>query len=272
MAKGGGAMRQDSDHKKTAIITGGAGGLGLALDAGLRQAGWSTVLIDLPGPVLDGLPDVAGRKIYGCDLTEQSALAALCQRIGQEQDSIDLVIYNAGITWIGACAELSPVAHRKVFDINYFAATEMAQALQGDLRRSKGTHLAISSVAGFSPLFHRTAYAASKHALEGFFKSLRTEEKQHGVSVAIAAPSFVATNIGRSEAKGNGIARPGSAGDGVDYMTPDRAAQAILKGVQRRRDFIPVGRIAWISWILNRLSPGLFENLMERKINATGKR
>ncbi|OIQ44971.1 MAG: short-chain dehydrogenase [Roseobacter sp. MedPE-SW] len=265
-------MRQNSDHKKTAVITGGAGGLGLALDAGLRQAGWSTVLIDLPGPALDALPVLAGRKVFGCDLTERDAMAALCRQIRQEQASIDLVIYNAGITWIGACADLSAAAHRKVFDINYFAATEMAQKLQDDLRRAKGTHLAISSVAGFSPLFHRTAYAASKHALEGFFKSLRTEEKQHGVSVAIAAPSFVATNIGRSEAKENGIARPGSAGDGVDYMTPDSAAQEIIRGLQRRRAFIPVGRIARLSWILNRLSPGLFEKLMERKINATGKR
>lgn len=253
---------------KTAVITGGAGGLGLALDAGLRQVGWSTVLIDLPGPALAALPDLPGRHIYGCDLTDAEAMQALCTQIRQVHPSIDLVIYNAGITWIGACSDLGPDAHRKVFEINYFAATGMAQAFLDDLRRSRGTHLAISSVAGFSPLVHRTAYAASKHALEGFFKSLRSEEKHYGVQTVIAAPSFVATNIGRPETKSDGLARPGSASDGVDYMSPQDAAQEILKGLSRGKNYIPVGRIARLSWIISRLSPGLFEWLMERQIKA----
>ena len=253
---------------KTAVITGGAGGLGLALDAELRQAGWSTILIDLPGPALDALPDLPGRRLFGCDLTDADAMVALCLQIRQLCPSIDLVIYNAGITWIGACSDLGFPAHRKVFDINYFAATGMAQAFLDDLRRSRGTHLAISSVAGFSPLMHRTAYAASKHALEGFFKSLRSEEKHHGVQTVIAAPSFVATNIGRPEARSNGIARPGSATDGVDYMSPQDAAREILKGLARGKHYIPVGRIARLSWIINRLSPTLFQRLMERQIKA----
>lgn len=144
------------------------------------------------------------------------------------------------------------------------------RALHLDLRAAKGSHLAISSVAGFSPLLHRTAYAASKHALEGFFKSLRSEEKPYGVSCAIAAPSFVATNIGSPAEAVDGTARPGSADDGVDYMTPDAAAKQILDGFERGRTFIPVGRVARLAWIVNRLSPRLFEMLMERRIGKDG--
>lgn len=266
MAQGGGTVMG-----KTAIVTGGAGGLGLALDAALRQRGWSTVLIDLPGPKLDAVQPLADRLVYGCDLTDVTALDKLCERISQTAETIDLVIYNAGITWIGDACELTDEAHRKVFDINYFAAVNMAQALQEDLRSTQGTHLAISSVAGFSPLFRRTAYAASKHALEGFFKSLRSEEKPHGVGCVIAAPSFVATNIGRPAVEVSGIARPGSATDGVDYMQPDMAAKEILDGFERGQHFIPVGRIARLSWIINRLSPRLFETLMERKIRPKSR-
>ena len=253
---------------KTALITGGAGGLGLALDAELRQRGWSTVLIDLPSPTLDALEPLPNRMVCTCDLTDTSAMHTVCNEIRRTQASIDLVIYNAGITWIGAFADLTDEAHRKVFDINYFAAVNMARSLQSALRSSQGTHLAISSVAGFSPLFHRTAYAASKHALEGFFKSLRSEEKPHGVRCVIAAPSFVGTNIGSTAA--DGTARPGSASDGVDYMTPDKAAKEILGGFERGRNFIPVGRIARLSWIVNRLSPRVFEMLMERNIRKGG--
>ncbi|UYV36524.1 SDR family NAD(P)-dependent oxidoreductase [Rhodobacteraceae bacterium D3-12] len=255
---------------KTAIITGGAGGLGLALDAGLRARGWATVLIDLPGPALDGVEPLANRTTHACDLTDTGALTALCDRLRHDHDSIDMVIYNAGITWIGDFADLSDPIHRKVFEINYFAAVNMAQALRDDLRRARGTHLAISSVAGFSALYRRTAYAASKHALDGFFKSLRSEEKPHGVRCLVAAPSFVATNIGGSNHT-DGTARPGSATDGIDYMSPADAAETILKGVDKSRNMIPVGRIAWLAWLINRASPRLFEHLMQRRIAKTPK-
>jgi hypothetical protein len=86
----------------------------------------------------------------------------------------------------------------------------------------------------------------------------------------IAAPSFVATNIGNPETTSSGIARPGSASDGVDYMRPDMAAKQILDGLERGRSFIAVGRIARLSSIINRLSPRLFEILMERKIRKGG--
>lgn len=251
---------------KTAIITGGAGGLGRALDAELRGRGWSTILIDLSGAALDALEPLANRQVYACDLTDAAKTRRLCDDIRCQEASIDMVIYNAGVTWIGPFSELTDQAHRKVFDINYFAAVTMAQALQADLRAAKGVHLAISSVAGFSPLFHRTAYAASKHALEGFFKSLRSEEKPHGVRCVIASPSFVATNIGNPETGNDGTARPGSAADGVDIMTPKKAAEQIVDGVEGGKDFIPVGRIARLSWLLNRVSPRIFEKQMERRI------
>ncbi len=252
--------------KKTAIITGGAGGLGLALDAALRKTGWFTALVDLPGPALDGLETLPDRSVHGCDLTDQQKMLAVCDDIRTNRPSIDLVIYNAGVTQIGAFAETPASTHRRVFEINYFAAVEMARALQADLRSSGGTHLAISSVAGFAPLFHRTSYAASKHAMEGFFKSLRSEEKPHGVSCLIAAPSFVATNIGNPETRTDGISRPGAASDGIDYMTPEEAAAIIVKGYLRRKPFIPVGRVARLSYLLNRFSPALMERMMEKKI------
>lgn len=255
---------------KTAVITGGAGGLGLALDVALRQRGWSTALIDLPSPAFAALEVLPNRMTCACDLTDTAQMNATCDDIRRTHGSIDLVIYNAGITWIGPFAELSDAAHRKVFDINYFAAVNMARLLQADLRASKGTHLAISSVAGFSPLYLRTAYAASKHALEGFFKSLRSEEKPHGVRCLIAAPSFVATNIGTPNTNTDGTARPGAAADGVDYMSPDMAAKQVLDGFERGRNFIPIGRIARLSWLINRLSPWAFERLMERRIKNGG--
>lgn len=251
---------------RTAVITGGAGGLGRALAAALQVDGWFTALIDLPGDALDECAVSPRQSTYGCDLTDAEQLKATCAQICADRPSIDLVVYNAGVTQIMPFDQLSMTSHRKVFEINYFAAVACAQAFLLPLRQSKGTHLAMSSVAGFSPLFHRTTYSASKHALEGFFSSLRSEERRYGVRTVIAAPSFVATNTNNAQTDVAGLARPGSASDGVDVMSAENAAQAIVSGLAKGRDFIPVGRVARMAHILNRLSPRYFQKMMEKKM------
>lgn len=251
---------------KTAVITGGNGGLGRVLADKLQQRGYRTVLIDIDVTDLETTPQ---QFPIACDLTKRDSFEAAVERILSDFPAIDLVIYNAGITQIGAFGDLAEDTHRKVFEVNYFSAVALARALLGPVRQAKGTHLAISSVAGFAPLYHRTAYAASKHALEGFFKSLRTEEQPYGVHCLIAAPSFVATNLGNAQRQDDGIARPGSATDGVDYMTPEQAAETILRGLDGKIPMIPVGRVAWLSWWINSLSPRLFQHLMQRKIRET---
>jgi len=260
-------MAQGGKLVKTAVITGGAGGLGSALCDALLVRGWHVVILDLPGPALEKIEKKHNVSAYSVDLTDEVKLANTAEEIISARPSVDLVVYNAGITQIGLFDEASQAGHRKVFEINYFAAVSCARAFLQPLRNSKGVHLAISSVAGFSPLYKRTAYAASKHALEGFFNSLRSEEKTHGVATLIAAPSFVATNVGNPGDQGGGIARPGSATDSIDTMTADAAAAVILKGMDKRKPMIPVGRIATLSWIISRLSPKLFQKLMERQIN-----
>lgn len=254
---------------KTAVITGGAGGLGRALAAALVARGWSVALLDLPGPALEAAAG-PGLRAYPCDVTDEAATAAVCAQVQADHPSIDLVIYNAGVTHIGLFAQTPLAAHRKVMEINHFGALTVAAALLPAVRAARGTHLAISSVAGFAPLHRRSAYSASKHALEGFFRTLREEEREHGVRVAIAMPSFVATNLGRPGRQGNGIARPGAAPDGIDYMTPQAAAAAILRGLDRGREAIPVGRVAHLSWLLMRLSPRAFARQMMKHVGRQG--
>lgn len=251
---------------RVAVITGGAGGLGQAFARQLLGDDWKVVLIDLPG-ALAGLQDDMGRvERIACDLTDEVAVASVCAEISQRHPALDLVIHNAGVTQIGLFDATTLASQRLVMEINYFGSVRMAAGLLAAVRKGRGTHLAISSVAGFAPLYKRTAYAASKHALNGFFSSLASEEAQHGVNVVIAAPSFVATNPGRLDAGEDGIGRPGAATDGFDEMTPEQAARIILNSWRRGKRFIPVGRVASLGWRINRLSPRLYSWLMMRKI------
>jgi short-subunit dehydrogenase len=250
---------------KTAIISGGNGGLGRAMAQLLEARGWHCVLMDINTTGLEASPS---RTPVSVDLTDAKALHIAAEQIIASRPSIDLVIYNAGVSQIGPFADTDAASHRRVFEINYFAAVEMTRAFLPAIRKSRGTHLAISSVAGFAPLHGRTAYAASKHAMQGFFTSLRSEEAPYGVHCLIAAPSFVATNIANPDQTEDGIQRPGSASDGVDYMTPESAAHIILQGLEKKRDFTPVGRIAQISSLLMRASPKLYQRAMRKKING----
>lgn len=250
------------------MITGGAGGLGRALTAALVQRGWTVIALDLPS---DQLAAMASERVLplACDLTDPGQLNAAVRQVLHDHAAIDLVVYNAGITQIGLFPDCPPASHRRVFEINYFSAVELARLLLPAVRLARGTHLAVSSVAGFAPLVRRTAYSASKHALEGFFKSLRAEEADHGVAVLIAAPSFIATNPGAPTDAADGIARPGAAGDAIDHMSADDAARIILRGYDRRRAVIPVGRVAWLSLWLSRLAPGLYEAQMRKRIKGS---
>ena len=179
---------------RTAVITGGAGGLGRALTMALVAKGWNVAVLDLPGAQLDAVAGPAVRA-YACDVTAADAVAEVCARVVEDHASIDLVVYNAGITQIGLFAETPLSAHRRVFEINYFGAVNVAAALLKPVRRTRGTHLAISSVAGFAPLHRRTAYSASKHALEGLTESLRQEIAPFGVRVSIVEPGFVRSGL-----------------------------------------------------------------------------
>lgn len=250
---------------KTAVISGGNGGLGRALADQLESQGWHCVLMDVN---ITGLKATESRTPVAVDLTDRTALSRAASDIIATRPSIDMVIYNAGVTQVAPFEETDTDSHRRVFEINYFAAIEMARAFLHPVRESSGAHLAISSVAGFSPLYARTAYAASKHALQGFFSTLRSEELPYGVRCIIAAPSFVATNIGNAERGDDAIMRPGSAADSIDEISPEAAAGIILHGVLKGREFIPVGRVARLAALLVRLSPALYQRAMRRNIRA----
>jgi short-subunit dehydrogenase len=152
--------------------------------------------------------------------------------------------------------------------VNFFGAVHCTKAALPRLIERRGLVIAISSVAGYTPLIARTGYAASKHALHGFFESLRTEVAPQGVQVMMVCPSFIATQIDRNALGGDGqpvrhaqvtIGRP---------LTADAAAQQIVAGAARGRRLLLVGRTAWLAWWVSRLAPAVYERLMARRLRG----
>ncbi len=126
--------------------------------------------------------------------------------------------------------------------------------------------IAVSSVAGFAPLIARTGYAASKHALHGFFDSLRAEVEPSGVKVLLVCPSFIQTGIEKNALAGDGgLARhPQSIVGG--RATPEAMAERIFQAASREQRLLLPDRVSRLSWWVSRLAPRFYERLMVRKL------
>ena len=197
------------------VVTGAAGGLGTALAERYAAAGARLALLDLDGARAEALAarlraQGAAATAFGCDIADEAACTAAIGAAQSALGGIDVLVNNAGISARVLLRDATPEVARRVMAVNYFGALHATQAALASLVERRGQIVVVSSVAGFSPLVGRTAYAASKHALHGFFDSLRAELRGAGVTVTIACPSFIATGI---ESAAPGAARRATCGD-----------------------------------------------------------
>ncbi|MEO1084445.1 MAG: SDR family NAD(P)-dependent oxidoreductase, partial [Acidobacteriota bacterium] len=220
-----------------AVVTGGGGGLGAALCRRLLERGCRVSALDIDADGLATLPaDVARAP---CDLRDGDAVLRAVEAVRRVHGPVDVAVANAGVTHIQAFRPGQSEAVRRVMAVNFFGAVHLLDAVVDDLKATRGQATAISSVAGYAPLVGRTAYAASKHAMHGFFDTLRLELRNDGVDVLVVCPSSIATGIRQSYTGG---------GRGPDPTvgredSPERAAAEIVRAIEGRRRFLAVGRV-----------------------------
>ena len=140
-------------------------------------------------------------------------------------------------------------------DVNFRGAIYATREAYSDVVARKGSFIAIASVAGFAPLYARTAYAASKHALLGFFETLRTELVEQEVHVLVVCPGFIDTDIRtHTEDKNN-----------YKSASPVEVAELIFQATVRRKPMLVTG-IGRLSYLVKRFFPLWYEKLMLRKM------
>ena len=158
---------------------------------------------------------------------------------------IDVLVNNAGITHLGLFRDTDVDVIRRVVEVNFFGAVNCTKAALPSLLERHGQIVVTSSVAGVAPLATRTGYAASKHALHGFFDSLRSEHRGDGLGVLIVCPSFVDTKIGDRALGVDGGSAPAGARTGVQTpVPPEDIADAVVDAARRDRRLLLVPREA----------------------------
>jgi len=256
------------------VITGAAGGIGSALARRFGDAGCHLALLDVDpagvSAVADQLRERAPSVLpLACDITSAEQCADAMRRIGDTHGGIDVLINNAGLTHLGLLRDTDVAVLRKVMDVNFFGAVHCTKAALPSLLERRGQLIVISSVAGFAPLATRCGYAASKHALHGFFDSLRAEHERDGLRVLLVCPSFVDTAIGAHALGADGRRATADTRTGVrGAIAPEQVADAVFTASRsgRRILFVPWQARAYY-WI-SRLSPHLFARLMARRTLA----
>lgn len=255
---------------KNVVITGGGGGLGAALGKEFSYFGCNVALLDIDYESAVLAADRIERgtaTAIECDVTSFSAcrdaIALAEERIGPT----DILVNNAGRSHRSAFAETDLDVIHRIMDINFWGSVNCTKIALPTITERRGAIVVISSTAGLAPLLGRTGYAASKHALHGFFGTLRTEVPDE-VDVMIAAPSFIDTNLRHHTLGGDGAVTHHPQSRVGKMASAEDVAERIVWAVERRRSMLVLGRVGKLTRYLNALAPGVYERMMARSLRS----
>ena len=258
---------------KVVVITGAAGGMGMALSRRFGTAGARIAVTDVDvGAVQEFSETLTSEGIenigIGLDVTDEVACKRAMDEIADHFGGIDLLINNAGITHRSAFENTDSAVYKRVMDVNYFGSLYSTKSALPQLMKNKGQIIVMSSIAGFSPLLGRTGYSASKHALHGFFDSLRAELKNRGIGITIVCPGFTATNIERNALDGDGRPTTHPQSRIGKTATPESVAEAVYQAACREKRLLVLSKVGRLTRILMRCSPCLYEWIMVRSLKS----
>ena len=227
--------------------------------------------MDLDAAKLDALVaelptgDARALAIPG-DITDPAACASAVSATLAHFGALDGLINSAGISHRSLLAATDPAVIRRVMDVNFFGTANLTCAALPRIIAGQGFIVVISSVAGFAPLTGRTGYAASKHALHGFFDSLRTEVEAAGVGVTLVCPSFIRTGIGAAAIDGSGLPVSSPRVTTGGESTPEEIAVRIFDAVAVGQHLLLPDATSRKAWWLSRLAPRIYARIMKRRV------
>jgi short-subunit dehydrogenase len=256
------------------IVTGASLGIGRELALQLSSQGARLVLAARDAGRLSEVAaecELAGGRAIAVptDVADQAQCRRLIDAAIAEFGRLDVLINNAGLSMWARFEDITDLApFDQMMRVNYMGSVYCTHAALPHLKQSRGRLVAVSSLTGRTGVPTRSGYAATKHAMAGFFDSLRIELEGSGVSVTVVYPGFVSTGI-REHAFGPDGAPLGAGNSPVreaEVMTPEECARQILNAAAaRRRELVMTLRARVGAW-LKMFSPALVDRIARRAI------
>lgn len=252
---------------KVVIVTGGSSGIGKSLTVLFGKKGASVVFTGRDEArmktVSRELEALGVRHLaLTLDAASEKDNKQMVEMTLREFGRIDVLICNAGITMRALFEEVDLEVFKQLMDINFYGTLFATKYALPHLLTSRGSVIGISSINGYRGTPARTAYTASKFAMQGFFESLRTEVMYRGVHVLVVCPGFTGTNIRNNALTADGKMQGDSPRDESKMMTPDEVAEKTFAAYQsKKRDLILTTQGKLAVW-LNKWMPGKMDKIV----------
>lgn len=253
---------------KTIWITGASSGIGKALTQNLHQQGANLIISSRRKETLEEVKEECSDstdsiKVLPMDLSNTDTLAARAEKAQDMFGPIDILFNNGGVSQRSLALETDMDIVRKVLEVNFFGYVALTKAILPKMMERRSGHIVVtSSVMGKFGTQMRSAYSASKHALHGWFDSLRQEVYGSNIKVTLVCPGFIKTNVTINALKADGSAYGKMAPGQANGMSPERCAEKMLKGIKKGKQEIYVGGREILGIYLNRLAPRLFRSIL----------
>src|SRR5690554_4324479 len=249
-----------------AVLTGAGSGIGRALAQALAEQGCHLALVDIDPARLQETAEQARHQgvvvsEHPMDVADRVAIAALPEQVLSQHGQVDLLINNAGVALGGNFDQVSVENFDWLMAINFDAVVCMTRAFLPLLQQRPAARIVnLSSLFGLITPAGQTAYCASKFAVRGFSNALRLELEGSPVGVTVVHPGGIATAIATSARAPEGtdesvLQKRLERAEKLLRMPPEKAAQIILKGIERNKPRVIVGNDARILSWLERLLP-----------------
>ena len=262
----------DAFRDNVVVITGASDGIGREMALQLAGQGAWLALAARDAAKLEAVAGECrargGRAVaIPTDVADQAQCNRLIDRTVDEFGRIDTLVNNAGISMWARFDEVTDLApFEKMMQVNYFGCLYCTHAALPHLKKTRGRIVGVSSLTGLTGVPTRSAYAASKHAMRGFFDSLRVELADEGITVTMIYPGFVSTGI-RTRAYGpDGKPLVANPVHEAEVMTPEECArQTVAAAAGRRREVVMTARAKVGQWI-KLVAPGVVDRIARKAI------
>ena len=255
---------------KCVWIIGASSGIGRALALELSKQKANMIISSRNKKELQKVSDECGANGAKCtviplDLLETDSFEEKTKQAISQYNKIDYLILNGGISQRSFIKDTPLMIDKKIMDINYFGNIALAKAVLPQMIKQQSGHIAtVSSIVGVFGFPLRSAYAASKHALHGFYETLRAEHKKDNILVSVIIPGRVKTNISLNAIDKNGNAHNQLDKGQANAMTAEKAALKILKGLKREKKEIHIGGAEILMVYLRRYLPFVFYRIVNK--------
>lgn len=259
---------------KVVAVTGGSDGIGKALVEALIALGAKVATC---GRNFDKLYELQLRHsdvmlhTIVCDVSKEHDCKQFVESTIKTFGGIDILINNAGMSMRALFLDSDTKVTRKLMDVNFFGAVYCTKYALPSIIEKGGTVVGVSSVAGYRGLPGRSAYSASKAAMQSWLETLRVEMKDAGVHVMWVCPGFTASNIRFAALKEDGSATGTSVMEEGKMMSAAECARHILKAIEKKKRSVVLTAQGKQTVLLNRLFPALTDKLIHKFYYKHGK-